>query len=57
MIQEFYYGTVGMVAMKQHKNAILIEISPEYCNIIKKRLNWGAGLDVEYEEFPKEVLE
>ena len=50
-------GTVGMVAMKQHKNAILIEISPEYCNIIKKRLNWGAGLDVEYEEFPKEVLE
>ena len=51
-------GTVGVVAMKQHKNAILIEISPEYCNIIKKRLNWGAGLDVEYEEFPKaDVME
>ena len=41
-------GTVGVVAMKQEKNAILIEISPEYCNIIKKRLNWGVGLDVEY---------
>jgi DNA modification methylase len=45
-------GTVGVVAMKQNKNAILIEISPEYCNIIKKRLNWGAGLGVEYESFP-----
>ena len=42
-------GTVGVVAMKQEKNAILVEISPEYCNIIKKRLNWGVGLDVEYE--------
>ena len=42
-------GTVGVVAMKQEKNAILVEISPEYCNIIKKRLNWGVGLGVEYE--------
>ncbi len=51
-------GTVGVVAMKQNKNAILIEISPEYCNIIKKRLNWGAGLGVEYESFPKaDVME
>jgi DNA modification methylase len=46
-------GTVGVVAMKQNKNAILIEISPEYCDIIKKRLNWGAGLGVEYESFPR----
>ena len=51
-------GTVGVVAMKQNKNAILIEISPEYCNIIKKRLNWGAGLGVEYESFPRaDVME
>ena len=49
-------GTIGVVAKKQGKNAILIEISPEYCNIIKKRLNWGDGLCVEYEEFPKETL-
>ena len=44
-------GTVGVVAMKQEKNAILVEISPEYCNIIKKRLNWGTGLGIEYESF------
>ena len=51
-------GTVGVVAMKQNKNAILIEISPEYCDIIKKRLNWGAGLGVEYESFPRaDVME
>ena len=49
-------GTIGVVAKKQGKNAILIEISPEYCNIIKKRLNWGDGLCVEYEEFPKETV-
>ncbi len=49
-------GTVGVVAMKQEKNAILIEISPEYCNIIKKRLNWGVGLDVEYEHVVGEAL-
>ena len=49
-------GTVGVVAMKQEKNAILIEISPEYCNIIKKRLNWGRGLGVEYEHVVGEAL-
>jgi hypothetical protein len=48
-------GTVGVVAMKQEKNAILIEISPEYCNIIKKRLNWGRGLGVEYEHVVGEI--
>ncbi len=37
--------------MKQEKNAILVEISPEYCSIIKKRLNWGTGLGIEYESF------
>ena len=49
-------GTVGVVAMKQEKNAILVEISPEYCNIIKKRLNWGRGLGVEYEHVVGEAL-
>jgi DNA modification methylase len=46
-------GTVGVVSARQNKNAILIEISPEYCDIIKKRLNWGNRLDIQYEEFPK----
>lgn len=36
------------------ENSILIEVSPEYCKIIKKRLNWGMGLDVEY-DFLNEV--
>ena len=49
-------GTVGVVAMKQEKNATLIEISPEYCNIIKKRLNWGRGLGVEYEQVAEGAL-
>jgi DNA modification methylase len=49
-------GTVGVVAMKQEKNAILIEISPEYCNIIKKRLNWDVGLGVEYEHAVGETV-
>ena len=47
-------GTVGVVATKHNKNSILIEVSPEYCKIIKKRLNWGMGLDVEY-DFLNEV--
>ena len=49
-------GTVGVVAMKQEKNAILVEISPEYCNIIKKRLNWDVGLGVKYEHVGGEAL-
>lgn len=31
-------GTTGLVALKQNKNAILIELKPEYIEIIKKRL-------------------
>ena len=31
-------GTVGVVAKEQGKNAILIEVSPEYLEIIKNRL-------------------
>ena len=49
-------GTVGVVAMKQEKNAILVEISPEYCNIIKNRLNWGVGLGIEYEQVVGETV-
>ncbi len=43
-------GTVGVVSQKLGRSSILIEISPEYCKIIKERLNWNNGLDVEYEE-------
>lgn len=32
-------GTTGLVAEKQNKNSILIELNPEYCDIIRKRLN------------------
>ena len=31
-------GTTGLVAKKQGKNSILIELNPDYCEIIKKRL-------------------
>ena len=40
-------GTVGVVAKDQGKNAILIEISPEYVQIIKDRLEIkGSGTDI-----------
>ena len=40
-------GTVGVVAKKQGKNAILIEVSPEYVEIIKKRLEIeGSGTNI-----------
>ena len=42
-------GTTGLVARNLGRSSILIEISSEYCNIIKDRLNWGAGIDIEYE--------
>ena len=59
-------GTVGVVAKKQGKNAILIEISPEYVEIIKNRLeiadsgtNINANIEVasirKLEEFELEV--
>ena len=43
-------GTVGVVAQKLGRSSMLIEISPEYCKIIKERLNWDMGLDIEYKE-------
>ncbi len=42
-------GTTGVVAKELGRSSILIEISKEYCDIIKYRMNWGVGLDVEYE--------
>ena len=59
-------GTVGVVAKKQGKSAILIEISPEYVEIIKNRLeiadsgtNINANIEVasvrKLEEFEIEV--
>ena len=59
-------GTVGVVAKKQGKSAILIEISPEYVQIIKDRLeiagsgtNINANIEVasirKLEEFELEV--
>jgi hypothetical protein len=59
-------GTVGVVAKKQGKSAILIEISPEYVEIIKNRLeiadscmNIKANIEVasirKLEEFELEV--
>jgi DNA modification methylase len=35
-------GTVGKVAIEQKKSAVLVELKPNYCDMIKKRLNWGS---------------
>jgi DNA modification methylase len=46
-------GTVGVVGKKQGKNAILIEISPEYVEIIKNRLEIeasGINMNVKFVE-------
>jgi DNA modification methylase len=46
-------GTVGVVAKKQRKSAILIEISPEYAEIIKNRLEIeasGTNMNVKFVE-------
>ena len=46
-------GTVGVVAKKQGKSAILIEISPEYVEIIKNRLEIeasGTDMNVKFVE-------
>ena len=45
-------GTVGVVAQKLGRSSMLIEISPEYCKIIKKRLNWGQTLGGDYTLIP-----
>lgn len=43
-------GTTMRVAMENHRNSIGIEINPEYIKYAKKRVNFGAGLGVDYEE-------
>ncbi|MCL4339695.1 MAG: site-specific DNA-methyltransferase [Thaumarchaeota archaeon] len=43
-------GTTLMVAKRLGRSAIGIEISKEYMKLIKERVNWGMGLDVEWEE-------
>ena len=41
-------GTTLMVARQLGRSAIGIEISPEYANLIKQRLNWGFDLNIEW---------
>ena len=43
------YGTVGKVARRLGRSSIQIEISGEYCEIIKERMEWGSGFDIEWE--------
>ena len=43
-------GTTMQVARQLGRNAIGIEISSEYAQIIKKRLGWGCGLNIEWKE-------
>jgi len=48
-------GTVASVALKQGKSSISIELSKEYCQLIKKRLKWKQNRlgNIEFEH--KEV--
>jgi DNA modification methylase len=32
-------GTVGEVCLEHGRNAVLIELNPDYCGIIERRLN------------------
>ena len=42
-------GTTLKVARELGCSAIGIELNPDYVRIAKKRVNWGVGLDVEFE--------
>jgi len=42
-------GTTLKVAIEERRNAIGIEIVPEYVEMIKRRINWGKGIGIEYE--------
>jgi site-specific DNA-methyltransferase (cytosine-N4-specific) len=41
-------GTVGTVARRLGRSSIMIEISKEYCEIIKERMQWGSGIAIEW---------
>ena len=43
-------GTTMMVARQLGRSAIGIKLSEEYAKLIKKRLGWGCGLDIEWKE-------
>ena len=43
-------GTTLMVARQLGRSAIGIELSEEYAKMIKQRLGWGCGLDIEWKE-------
>ena len=32
-------GTTGLAAMKENKNSIMIELNPDFCEIMKERFN------------------
>ena len=43
-------GTTMKACLELNRNCIGIEISEDYCNIVKKRLNWGSSLgNVQFE--------
>jgi DNA modification methylase len=42
-------GTTMLVARNLGRSAIGIDVNPIYSEIVKKRLQWGMGLDIEYE--------
>lgn len=41
-------GTTGMVALELARKAILIELNPEYCKLIKQRCNVTPGLALDF---------
>ena len=43
-------GTTMQVARQLGRSAIGIELSEEYAKMIKQRLGWGCGLDIEWKE-------
>ena len=43
-------GTTMQVARQLGRSAIGIELSEEYAKMIKKRMGWGCGLDIEWKE-------
>jgi len=43
-------GTTMRIAMEENRNCIGIDLNKEYLDYAKKRVNWGAGLGIEYEE-------